>query len=50
MAPEVWERDTLQPRADIFALGIIIWAMIERITFIDSETRRAPGDLYQTGD
>ncbi|KAM4830379.1 serine/threonine-protein kinase 35 [Urocitellus parryii] len=39
MAPEVWEGH-YTAKADIFALGIIIWAMIERITFIDSETKK----------
>lgn len=39
MAPEVWEGH-YTAKADIFALGIIIWAMLERITFIDGESRR----------
>ncbi|KAM7402777.1 hypothetical protein PAMP_017988 [Pampus punctatissimus] len=39
MAPEVWEGH-YTAKADIFALGIIIWAMLERITFIDSESKR----------
>ncbi|XP_038015323.1 serine/threonine-protein kinase 35, partial [Motacilla alba alba] len=39
MAPEVWEGH-YTAKADIFALGIIIWAMIERITFIDAETKK----------
>lgn len=39
MAPEVWEGH-YTAKADIFALGIIIWAMLERITFIDGETKR----------
>ncbi|XP_063315566.1 serine/threonine-protein kinase 35 [Pelobates fuscus] len=39
MAPEVWEGH-YTAKADIFALGIIIWAMIERITFVDAETKR----------
>ncbi|XP_035501498.2 serine/threonine-protein kinase 35 [Scophthalmus maximus] len=39
MAPEVWEGH-YTAKADIFALGIIIWAMVERITFIDSESKR----------
>ncbi|KAJ8016439.1 hypothetical protein DPEC_G00007220 [Dallia pectoralis] len=39
MAPEVWEGH-YTAKADIFALGIIIWAMLERITFIDAESRR----------
>ncbi|KAK7878960.1 hypothetical protein WMY93_030813 [Mugilogobius chulae] len=39
MAPEVWEGH-YTAKADIFALGIIIWAMLERITFIDAESKR----------
>ncbi|XP_077368039.1 serine/threonine-protein kinase 35 [Festucalex cinctus] len=39
MAPEVWEGH-YTAKADIFALGIIIWAMIERITFIDGQSKR----------
>ncbi|XP_054465224.1 serine/threonine-protein kinase 35 [Anoplopoma fimbria] len=39
MAPEVWEGH-YTAKADIFAIGIIIWAMIERITFIDAESKR----------
>ncbi|XP_059810729.1 serine/threonine-protein kinase pdik1l isoform X1 [Hypanus sabinus] len=39
MAPEVWEGH-YTAKADIFALGVIIWAMLERITFIDSETKK----------
>ncbi|XP_016400779.1 serine/threonine-protein kinase 35-like [Sinocyclocheilus rhinocerous] len=39
MAPEVWEGH-YTAKADIFALGIIIWAMIERITFIDADSKR----------
>ncbi|KAG8131555.1 hypothetical protein E2320_009473, partial [Naja naja] len=36
---ELWEGH-YTAKADIFALGIIIWAMIERITFIDAETKK----------
>ncbi|XP_072307698.1 serine/threonine-protein kinase 35-like [Eucyclogobius newberryi] len=39
MAPEVWEGH-YTAKADIFAVGIIVWAMLERITFIDAETKR----------
>ncbi|KAG8447232.1 hypothetical protein GDO86_014627 [Hymenochirus boettgeri] len=39
MAPEVWEGH-YTAKADIFALGIIMWAMIERITFVDAETKK----------
>jgi len=39
MAPEVWEGH-YTAKADIFALGVIIWAMVERITFVDAETQK----------
>ncbi|XP_023677024.1 serine/threonine-protein kinase pdik1l isoform X2 [Paramormyrops kingsleyae] len=39
MAPEVWEGH-YTAKADIFALGVIIWAMLERITFVDAETQK----------
>ncbi|KAJ8386289.1 hypothetical protein AAFF_G00174850 [Aldrovandia affinis] len=39
MAPEVWEGH-YTAKADIFALGVIIWAMVERITFVDTETHK----------
>lgn len=39
MAPEVWEGH-YTGKADIFALDINIWAMLERITFMDSESKR----------
>lgn len=45
MAPEVWEGH-YTAKADIFALGIIIWAMIERITFIDAESKRELLGIY----
>ncbi|KAJ3608844.1 hypothetical protein NHX12_023374 [Muraenolepis orangiensis] len=39
MAPEVWEGH-YTAKADIFALGVIIWAMVERITFVDAGTQK----------
>ncbi|KAG7495031.1 serine serine/threonine-protein kinase 35-like [Solea senegalensis] len=45
MAPEVWEGH-YTAKADIFALGIIIWAMLERITFIDAESKRELLGMY----
>ncbi|XP_005236703.1 serine/threonine-protein kinase 35-like [Falco biarmicus] len=39
MAPEVWEGH-YTAKADIFALGIIFWAMVERITFRDVDTEK----------
>ncbi|KAF7646118.1 hypothetical protein LDENG_00193350 [Lucifuga dentata] len=51
MAPEVWEGH-YTAKADIFALGIIIWAMLERITFIDADSKRELLGTYvrQGGD
>ncbi|XP_068931481.1 serine/threonine-protein kinase PDIK1L-like isoform X2 [Petaurus breviceps papuanus] len=39
MAPEVWE-GSYTAKADIFALGIIFWAMIERITFREADSEK----------
>ncbi|NXG22661.1 STK35 kinase, partial [Grallaria varia] len=39
MAPEVWEGH-YTAKADIFALGVIFWAMVERITFLDGDTKK----------
>lgn len=39
MAPEVWEGH-YTAKADVFALGIIFWAMVERITFRDGDTEK----------
>ncbi|XP_028905177.1 serine/threonine-protein kinase 35 [Ornithorhynchus anatinus] len=39
MAPEVWE-GRYTAKADIFALGVIMWALLERITLIEADTQR----------
>ncbi|NWY19607.1 PDK1L kinase, partial [Aphelocoma coerulescens] len=39
LAPEVWEGHSTA-KADIFALGIIFWAMVERITFRDGDAEK----------
>ncbi|XP_061584750.1 serine/threonine-protein kinase 35-like [Cololabis saira] len=50
MAPEVWEGH-YTAKADIFALGIVIWAMLERITFVDGESKRELlGTYVRQGD
>ncbi|XP_051519215.1 serine/threonine-protein kinase pdik1l-like isoform X1 [Myxocyprinus asiaticus] len=50
MAPEVWEGH-YTAKADIFALGVIIWAMVERITFVDVETQKELlGSYVQQGE
>ncbi|NWT77122.1 PDK1L kinase, partial [Prunella himalayana] len=39
MAPEVWEGH-YTAKADVFALGVIFWAMAERITFRDGDSQK----------
>ncbi|NWY34826.1 PDK1L kinase, partial [Pheucticus melanocephalus] len=39
MAPEVWEGH-YTAKADVFALGVIFWAMVERITFRHGDPQR----------
>ncbi|TSK28179.1 Serine/threonine-protein kinase pdik1l [Bagarius yarrelli] len=39
MAPEARE-GCYTAKADIFALGVIIWAMVERLTFVEAGTQR----------
>ncbi|KAJ8290199.1 hypothetical protein GJAV_G00009850 [Gymnothorax javanicus] len=39
MAPEVWEGQ-YTAKADIFALGVIIWAMEERLTFVEAGSQK----------
>ncbi|NXS28800.1 PDK1L kinase, partial [Pomatostomus ruficeps] len=45
MAPEVWEGH-YTAKADIFALGVIFWAMVERITFRDGDTEKELLGMY----
>ncbi|XP_043835896.1 serine/threonine-protein kinase PDIK1L-like [Dromiciops gliroides] len=45
MAPEVWE-GSYTAKADIFALGIIFWAMIERITFREADSEKELLGIY----
>ncbi|KAL7388976.1 hypothetical protein ABVT39_024319 [Epinephelus coioides] len=35
MAPEVWGGLTYTAQADIFSLGVMFWAVLERITFLE---------------
>lgn len=35
MAPEVWGGLTYTAQADIFSLGVLFWAVLERITFVE---------------
>ncbi|XP_038654742.1 serine/threonine-protein kinase PDIK1L-like [Scyliorhinus canicula] len=45
MAPELWEGQ-YSAKVDIFALGIMFWAMIERITFRDVEVKKELLGVY----
>lgn len=40
MAPEVWGGLTYTAQADIFSLGVMFWAVLERITFVEEGTTR----------
>uniref|UniRef100_A0A672R3K8 Serine/threonine-protein kinase pdik1l-B-like n=1 Tax=Sinocyclocheilus grahami TaxID=75366 RepID=A0A672R3K8_SINGR len=35
MAPEVWAGRSYTAQADIFSLGVLFWAVLERITFLE---------------
>jgi len=35
MAPEVWAGVAYTAQADIFSLGVLFWAVLERITFLE---------------
>lgn len=38
MAPEVWGGLSYTAQADIFSLGVMFWAVLERITFLGEGT------------
>lgn len=38
MAPEVWGGLPYTAQADIFSLGVLFWAVLERITFVEEGT------------
>ncbi|MED6256431.1 hypothetical protein ATANTOWER_026000 [Ataeniobius toweri] len=38
MAPEVWGGLSYTAQADIFSLGVMFWAVLERITFVEEGT------------
>lgn len=38
MAPEVWGGLAYTAQADIFSLGVLFWAVLERITFVEEGT------------
>lgn len=38
MAPEVWGGQSYTAQADIFSLGVMFWAVLERLTFLEEGT------------
>ncbi|MED6269018.1 Serine/threonine-protein kinase 35 [Characodon lateralis] len=38
MAPEVWGGLSYTAQVDIFSLGVMFWAVLERITFVEEGT------------
>jgi len=49
MAPEVWGGLTYTARADIFSLGVMFWAVLERITFLEEGAKREQLGEQQPG-
>uniref|UniRef100_A0A674ME62 Si:ch211-63o20.7 n=1 Tax=Takifugu rubripes TaxID=31033 RepID=A0A674ME62_TAKRU len=46
MAPEVWGGLTYTAQADIFSLGAMFWAVLERITFVEEGTTQEQLGAY----
>lgn len=46
MAPEVWGGLTYTAQADIFSLGVMFWAVLERITFVEEGTTQEQLGAY----
>uniref|UniRef100_A0A3Q0SY76 Si:ch211-63o20.7 n=1 Tax=Amphilophus citrinellus TaxID=61819 RepID=A0A3Q0SY76_AMPCI len=46
MAPEVWGGLTYTAQADIFSLGVMFWAVLERITFLEEGTAQEQLGAY----
>ncbi|XP_019947561.2 serine/threonine-protein kinase pdik1l-B [Paralichthys olivaceus] len=46
MAPEVWGGQTYTGQADIFSLGVMFWAVLERITFLQEGTTQEQLGAY----
>lgn len=46
MAPEVWGGLTYTAQADIFSLGVLFWAVLERITFVEEGTTQEQLGAY----
>ena len=38
MAPEVWAGAGYTAQADVFSLGVVFWAVLERITLLEEGT------------
>ncbi|KAF7231448.1 transcript variant X2 [Nothobranchius furzeri] len=45
MAPEVWGGLSYTAQADIFSLGVLFWAVLERITFMEEGSNQEQLDL-----
>ncbi|KAL4630424.1 serine/threonine-protein kinase PDIK1L-like [Arapaima gigas] len=46
MAPEVWAGRSYTAQADIFSLGVLFWAVLERITFLEDGTTQEQLGAY----
>ncbi|KAJ8271051.1 hypothetical protein GJAV_G00122210 [Gymnothorax javanicus] len=46
MAPEVWAGRSYTEQADIFSLGVLFWAVLERITFVEDGTSQEQLGAY----
>lgn len=46
MAPEVWGGLNYTAQADIFSLGVMFWAVLERITFVEEGTTQEQLGAY----
>ncbi|TRY99794.1 hypothetical protein DNTS_014868 [Danionella cerebrum] len=46
MAPEVWAGRSYTAQADIFSLGVLFWAVLERLTFIEDGTNQEQLGAY----
>ncbi|XP_076873624.1 serine/threonine-protein kinase pdik1l-B [Brachyhypopomus gauderio] len=50
MAPEIWAGRSYTAQADIFSLGVLFWAVLERITFLeDGSNQEQLGAYVQRG-
>ncbi|XP_026871753.2 serine/threonine-protein kinase pdik1l-B [Electrophorus electricus] len=46
MAPEVWAGRNYTAQADIFSLGVLFWAILERITFLEDGSNQEQLGAY----